>query len=76
MQIDKKAHFLAGAAIAGLLVSYGVPAFSAFWVAVLVGLIKEVYDSFGYGTPDKWDFVVTAIGAATVLPLIYFNGWG
>jgi hypothetical protein len=70
LKIDKQAHLLAGAAIAGLLVSYGTSPVVAFLVASAVALAKEVYDSFGYGTPDKWDFVVTVLGAATVLPLL------
>lgn len=69
-KIDKQAHFLAGAAIAGLLVSYGISPVVAFLAASVVALAKEVYDSFGYGTPDKWDFVVTVLGASTILPLL------
>ena len=70
MQIDKKAHFLAGAAIAGLCTAYGLPAAYSFLVASLIGAIKEGVDMLGYGTPDKWDFLVTVLGGATVLPLV------
>lgn len=69
MQIDKKAHFLAGAAIAGLCVAYGARPRDALFIAAFVGAMKEVFDRAGYGTPDKWDFVVTTIGGLTVLPL-------
>ena len=50
--------------------AYGLPAVYAFFMAVVVGFAKEVYDTFGYGTPDKRDFIVTALGGATVLPLV------
>ncbi len=70
MQIDKQAHFFAGAAIAGLLTAYGVAPVTAMLIACGIGFAKELYDSFGYGTPDKWDYVVTMLGAATVLPIM------
>ena len=69
MQIDKKAHFLAGAAIAGLCVAYGVRPRDAFFIAAFAGALKEIVDRMGYGTPDKWDFVVTTIGGTLVLPI-------
>lgn len=69
MQIDKKAHFLAGAAIAGLCAAYGVRPRDAFFIAAFAGAVKEIVDRMGYGTPDKWDFVVTTIGGAFVLPI-------
>jgi hypothetical protein len=68
--LDKQAHFWAGAAISGLMVAYGIFPVVAFLVSSFVAGAKEVYDSLGYGTPDKWDFVVTVLGASTVLPLL------
>jgi hypothetical protein len=69
MQIDKKAHILAGAAIAGTLAAYGVPTWCAFWSAVTIGALKEVWDAMGRGTPDRWDFIATALGATVILPM-------
>lgn len=68
--LDKKTHFFTGAAIAGLLVAYGFPVIIAFVTSVFIGLLKEVLDTFGYGTPDKMDFIYTALGAALVLPIL------
>jgi hypothetical protein len=70
LKIDKQAHLLAGAAISGLMVAYGISPVVAFLVSSFVAGAKEVYDSLGYGTPDRWDFVVTVLGASTVLPLL------
>jgi hypothetical protein len=71
MQIDKQAHFWAGAAIASTAVAYGISPVVAFLVSSFIAGAKEVYDSFGYGTRDKWDFVITVVGASTVIPLIF-----
>jgi len=69
MQIDKQAHFWAGAAIASTAVAYNIAPLEAFLGAVLIALFKEFWDALGYGTPDKWDFVATVLGATVVLPL-------
>lgn len=69
MQIDKKAHFFAGAAISALFVAYGTPPMVSFVSASIVAACKEICDRMGYGTPDMLDFVATVVGAATVLPL-------
>lgn len=66
--IDKQAHFWAGAAIAGLLAAYGIHPFWAFLIAVAAGWAKEFIDKRGHGTPDKMDFIATALGAILVLP--------
>jgi len=31
-------------------------------IAVAAGLLKEAYDSLGFGTPDRWDAVATIGG--------------
>tara|TARA_B110000908_G_scaffold52171_1_gene63697 strand:- start:108 stop:284 length:177 start_codon:yes stop_codon:yes gene_type:complete len=56
------------------MVAYGVPILWAFIVAVLIGAAKEARDKLGYGTPDVWDFVATAVGAAIVLPVLIVGG--
>lgn len=67
--IDKKAHFLAGAAISGVLSAYGIDPLVAFGVASICAGGKEFVDRLGYGTPDLYDFLVTVAGGAVVLPL-------
>lgn len=61
LQPDKVAH-----AWAGLAIMLSVSLFGG-WIAGLVvataaGLLKEAYDSMGFGTPDRWDAVATIIG--------------
>lgn len=67
--IDKKAHFLAGAAISGVLSAYGIDPLVAFGISAFCAGVKEFVDRLGYGTPDLWDFLVTVAGGAIVLPL-------
>lgn len=69
--IDKQAHFWAGAAIAGLLAAYGIHPFWAFLIAVAAGWAKEFIDKHRNGTPDKVDFLVTALGAILALPAMF-----
>ena len=69
MTLDKKAHFLAGAAIAATVALYLNPAIGLA-AGILAGLAKELYDRAGYGTPDYKDFIATALGATVVLPAI------
>lgn len=59
--IDQQAH-----AWAGLAIMLGVSLFGG-WIAGLVvavaaGLLKEAYDSMGFGTPDHKDAIATIIG--------------
>lgn len=61
ISIDKQSHFWAGLAI-----MLGVSLFGG-WIAGLVvavaaGLLKEAYDSMGFGTPDHKDAIATIIG--------------
>jgi hypothetical protein len=63
MQLDKVAHFLAGATIT-LAVGYVAPILVAYIATVAVGWAKEVYDRYhpNTHTSDMWDFVATALG--------------
>ena len=61
MPIDKQAHFWAGLAIM-LSVSLFGGWIAGLVVATAAGLLKEAYDSMGFGTPDRWDVVATMIG--------------
>ncbi len=71
MKLDKKTHLLAGISFAALPVVYGFPFWAGFVLSSLLAAGKEVWDKEGHGTPDKWDFIVTVLGAATVLPLYF-----
>ena len=63
MMLDKVTHFLAGAVIV-LALGYVLPIFYAMFVAVIVGALKELYDSFhpATHTADMLDFVSTVAG--------------
>ena len=61
MPLDKQAHFWAGLAIM-LSVSLFGGWIAGLVVATAAGLLKEAYDSMGFGTPDRWDAVATIIG--------------
>lgn len=62
MQIDKKAHFLAGLAITALMYPFGLQIALAAGIAAAVG--KELVDKVSQtGTPDINDAVATIIGS-------------
>ena len=64
MQYDKKLHLIAGAIIAAIFYYLTHSHLVAISAATMIGLLKEVYDSFfpHRHTVDPVDFVVTAIG--------------
>ena len=66
--LDKQAHLWWGAAMASTAIVYGVSPLYAFLVGVTLGAAKEAIDPLIGGQRDVWDFVVTAAGAAVVLP--------
>lgn len=62
---DKLAHFLAGIAIAALLLPFG---FAAAFVGSLVAAVgKELWDAQGHGTPEKNDAIATVLGGVLLL---------
>lgn len=62
---DKPAHFLAGIAIAAMLLPFGFgPAFVGT-LAAAVG--KELWDAQGHGTPEKNDAIATVLGGVLLL---------
>lgn len=69
MTLNKQAHIFAGAAIAATIALYLDPTLG-LTAGILAGLVKEIVDRMGYGTPDAKDFLATALGACVVLPLI------
>ena len=71
--IDTQSHFYAGLAIC-LAVSLFVSPVIGLAVALLAGAIKEGIDALGFGTPDKWDFVATAIGGLVGFALLLIKG--
>lgn len=62
--LDKQAHFLGGAALAAHAHVLGASLAQAFWVVLIAGLLKEVYDWFNSDThsPDVRDLVATLLG--------------
>ena len=71
--LDKQAHFLAGTTIC-LAVSLFFSPLIGLAAAVFAGMAKEVWDSMGFGTADRWDFVATAAGGVVGYVLIMIKG--
>lgn len=69
MTLDKRAHFLAGAAIAASVALYTAPLYGLV-AGIAAGAAKELYDRTGRDTPDFKDFLATALGATVVLPAL------
>ena len=69
MPLDKQAHFWAGLAIC-LAVSLFVSPAIGLLVSALAGLVKELIDKLGFGTPDPMDFVATYLGGLVGLLLL------
>lgn len=70
---DKILHFVAGAAISSIVhVLSGGSIFYAILLAFVIGLLKEIYDSFfpKKHTKDFWDFAVTGLGGLVAVILI------
>lgn len=61
--IDKQAHFWWGWAIAATLCPVSI--WLGIFAAVVVGALKEVWDTQGHGTPEVKDFLATTYGGAT-----------
>lgn len=70
MAVDKQAHFWAGLAIC-LAVSLFAGPVTGVIVASVAGVIKEVLDYFGRGTPDVLDAVATILGAVIGFGLMF-----
>lgn len=78
--MDKVLHFVAGAALALIAIvgSYsisnelGMPTNkfvitgAGTAIGVTAGIVKEVYDSMGYGTAEFADIVASSIGAVSI----------
>ena len=59
--LDKQSHLLAGTTIAFTVALFLGWEFG-LGAAVVAGAGKEIVDRMGFGTPDKWDFLATALG--------------
>lgn len=71
MEFDKKLHLISGASIAlviGLMFGFTEGLIASF----IAGVAKEVYDSFGYGTPDIYDMFYTWAGSVIGVTLAFF----
>lgn len=60
---DKNLHFAGGAAIAAAVTLATADPTTGFLVGAGVGVVKEVYDATGHGTPSGKDLIVTILGA-------------
>lgn len=66
IQLDKLAHFLGGYAVSLTVALISTP-LTGFIVSCLFWAGKEVVDAMGHGTPDKYDFLASAVGALVAL---------
>jgi len=60
---DKAMHFIVGVVIYALL--HFINPIVALIVVAVVGAVKEIFDGFGYGTPEAKDFFYTVLGGVT-----------
>lgn len=61
---DKLGHLLAGAAIAAVFFPFGW--YVGLAATVVAGVLKELRDMRGHGTPDPMDAIATAAGGAAL----------
>lgn len=62
IQIDKCAHLLGGYAVVMTLALVSTPLTGLALSSCLWGF-KELVDAMGYGTPDLYDFIASAVWA-------------
>lgn len=51
--------------VASVVFNNYIGALIGFIIAIIIGVLKEIYDSQGHGTPEWADIKADAIGAAT-----------
>lgn len=66
---DKLLHFNGGMLISIIVGAIFTPLIG-FLAGSAIGVLKEVRDSKGFGTPDVMDTVATALGAAVPLLIL------
>lgn len=83
--MDKFLHFIAGAAIAFIVIigsysignTYNIPVnkpiitITGTTVGIMAGIAKELYDNTGHGTVEILDIVATSLGAVSIAGLSY-----
>ena len=72
-QSDKQGHFYIGCIVAFTAALF-IPLLYAFILTVVVGIGKEVWDSFGNGHVEFLDGLATALGGLYVV-LLYIIQW-
>lgn len=66
--VDKLLHFLCGFVITSLGFPQGILAtINYFALAILIGMLKELIDEITYKGGNFYDWLATALGAATAL---------
>lgn len=69
---DKLLHFIAGVVVY-LIANVFTDPFNAVAISVLIGALKEIYDSFdSKRTPDVFDFIATCLGGISGFLISYF----
>ena len=72
---DKAYHMVAGFIISMLFGWLAHDALAGFTVALVAGVVKEVYDYFGHGTSELNDIIATAQGGAIGLIILIMIDW-
>ena len=72
---DKLMHMIAGFIISLLTGWLTHNVLIGFTVALVAGVVKEVYDYFGHGTSELNDIIATAQGGAIGLIILIMIDW-
>lgn len=74
-QSDKQKHIIAGFVISIIFGFLSTSWFVGFLFASFVGVIKELWDLSGHGTPDWMDLIATMIGGLVggIIPMIIYG---
>lgn len=71
IKIDKVAHFLGGYTVT-ITVGMVYDSLAGFVISCMVWGIKEAVDALGFGTPDRYDFIASVVGAAGALVFLIY----
>lgn len=60
--LDKKAHFLGGAVVALVCMRFMHGYWNCVFPAILIGMLKDLFDLATHHELDPWDFISTFLG--------------
>ena len=66
---DKQLHLLAGSLIAVVCLFFGISLIWTLGIVAAAAIGKEIYDSFGYGTPDIQDALYTIVAGILIVSI-------